>query len=210
MRAKRLLPLRRLIGQVHQARGAVRIMDVGGRALYWSALGDEFLRRHHVTVNLLNLASDLAGTDSDVFRHQVGNACECPEWQDGAFDIVHSNSVIEHVGNWPMILRFAANCRRLAPYHFIQTPYFWFPVEPHFLFPFFHWLPRPIRVSIWMKRKLGQRSKAADLDSAIRKMEDEPYLLDLRMMRLLFPDSEILRERFFMLTKSLIAFRAPK
>ena len=42
------------------------------------------------------------------------------------------------------MVSFAGEVRRPAPAHFIQTPYFRFPFEPHFGLPTFHWLPEPV------------------------------------------------------------------
>ncbi len=200
-------PLRDLITLVHAKKGEVRILDVGGRRAYWNALGRDFLMEKRVAVTILNLPSDLQGEDDDIFKHVVGDACAVTDYPDDAFDIVHSNSVIEHVGNWSRIEKFARETRRLAPNLFVQTPYFWFPVEPHFLKVVHHWLPRPLRVSMFMRFQMGQRKKAASLEEAVRKVESEPYLLDLRMFRKLYPDCEIIRERFLLFTKSMVAFR---
>jgi len=98
--------------------------------------------------------------------------------------------------------------RRVAPLIFVQTPYYWFPVEPHFIKLFHHWLPRPWRALMWRKFRMGQRGTAKNIDEAMIKIDDEPYLLDLEMFRYLFPDCKILKERFLFLTKSMVAFRA--
>jgi hypothetical protein len=55
---------------------------------------------------------------------------------------------------------------------------------------------------------MGQRGRAANIDQAMEKLDDEPYLLDMRMFNFLFPDCRIIRERFCLLTKSMVALRA--
>lgn len=207
MRARRLAPLVELIVKIHEKKGAVSILDVGGRETYWKCIDPEFLKSHGVRITILNLPCDLVGQDSDLFKYAVGNACDMGEFADNSFDIVHSNSVIEHVGMWDKVKAFARETRRVAPNLFIQTPYYWFPVEPHFVKLAHHWLPKSWRVSMWMTFKMGERGRAANIDEAMYKFDDEPYLLDLKMFRFLFPDCEIIKERFYFFTKSLVAFR---
>lgn len=207
MRAKRLVPLLEMIGRIHKEKGSVSILDVGGRETYWKCLDPEFLKSHGVTITILNLPCEISGQDSELFKYAVGDACDLSVYPDHAFDIVHSNSVIEHVGNWEKVKAFARETRRVAPNLFIQTPYFWFPVEPHFVKVAHHWLPKSLRVSMWLRFKMGERGRARNIDEAMRKLDDEPYLLDMRMFRFLFPDCEIIKERFYLFTKSLVAFR---
>lgn len=203
-----MAPLINLMSCVYEEHGSVNVLDVGGRQTYWMALPEGFLRDKKVTVTILNLPSDLQGENDSIFKHVVGDACNMPEFVNNEFHIVHSNSVIEHVGNWKKIKEFANEVRRVAPNLFVQTPYFWFPVEPHFMKPLHHWLPRSLRVSMFMRFDMHCQSRAIDLDQAIRRVEDEPYLLDGRMFRHLFPDSKIINEKFFFFTKSMVAYRS--
>lgn len=208
MRARRLAPLVELIKKINTEKGSVNILDVGGRETYWKALDTEFLKQHKVKITILNLPCDLVGQESELFTYAVGNACDLAEYPDNAFDIVHSNSVIEHVGNWDKIKAFARETSRVAPNLFVQTPYFWFPIEPHFIKLFHHWLPKSLRVSIWLRFKMGERGQAKDIDDAMHKLDDEPYLLDMRMFKYLYPDCNIIRERFLFFTKSMVAFKS--
>lgn len=203
-----MIPLIKLISKVHAGNDSVKILDVGGRQTYWMSLPENFLREHNVTVTILNLPSDLQGQDDLIFKHVTGDACNMPEFEESEFDIVHSNSVIEHVGNWDKIKDFAREVSRVAPNLFVQTPYFWFPIEPHFMKLFHHWLPRPLRVSIFMRFDMHCQPRAISLDEAVKRAEDDPYLLDQRMFRFLFPDSEIIKERFLLFTKSIVAVRS--
>jgi len=207
MRKRRLAPLCGMIQKIHASKGKVSILDIGGRETYWKALSSDFLRTHGVNITILNLPSDLVGTESVLFTYAVGDACDLSQYADNCFDIVHSNSVIEHVGNWDRVKAYAKEARRLAPSLFIQTPYFWFPIEPHFFKPFHHWLPKSIRVSMWMKFRMGECGKANNIDEAMSMLDEEPYLLDMRMYRFLFPDCTILKERFLLFTKSMVAVR---
>lgn len=208
MRAKRAGPLLRLIESTYEAQGRVRILDVGGRQEYWRIVPPAWFSQMHIHITLLNLPSDLRREESEHFSHRAGDACDVREFGDNAFDIVHSNSVIEHVGGWDRIQKFAAEANRLAPSHFIQTPYYWFPIEPHYVCPFFHWLPLPWQIALIRRFTLGSRGRASSLADAWSKIADAPRLLDLKTFRLLFPNSTIMKERFFLLVKSMIAVRS--
>jgi SAM-dependent methyltransferase len=67
---------------------------------------------------------------------------------DGEFDLVYCSSVIEHVAPQRREA-FAAELRRVGRGWFVQTPAFSFPVEPHALLPFAHWLPVALRKRYW-------------------------------------------------------------
>jgi len=209
MRARRIRPFMDMVAAVSVRQENVRVLDLGGRVNYWSILPRQFLDTHRVRITLLNLPEDRnnSGEDDDVFQHVSGNACDLRDCSDQSFDIVHSNSLIEHVGQWEDMKRFAAEVHRLAPQHFIQTPYFWFPVEPHVVKPFFHWMPVPVQERLFMRLQMGQRGRARDRDEAVQKVEQCPRLLDITQMRLLFSESEIRREWFGPLIKSLIAIK---
>ena len=73
-------------------------------------------------------------------RYVQGDALALP-FEDGAFDVVFSNAVIEHVGGEEEQRRFVAECLRVAPRAFVTTPNRWFPIEVHTRLPLVHWLP---------------------------------------------------------------------
>lgn len=56
-----------------------------------------------------------------------------------------SNSVIEHGCTWKNKDSFAKEVRRLSVVLWIQTLAYEFPIEPHYLDPFVHWLPKPVQ-----------------------------------------------------------------
>ena len=70
-----------------------------------------------------------------------GDALALP-FEDGAFDVVFSNAVIEHVGGRDEQRRFVDECLRVARRAFVTTPNRWFPVEVHTRLPLVHWLPQ--------------------------------------------------------------------
>ena len=104
------------------------------------------------------------------------------------------------------MLAFAAELSRISDRYFVQTPNYWFPIEPHCMMPIIHWLPKPIRVWMVLHYQLGYRDRAYNTVDAVRRVESA-RLLNKRMFHALFPDAEHLTERFFLLPKSLIAIR---
>jgi hypothetical protein len=180
---------------------ATPILDVGGHPGEWMA-GVET----PVTVTIVNVGPWPAGLNAPPrFIYCEGDARALP-FADGAFPIAYSNSVIEHMGSWEDQQRFAEEIRRVGRNLYVQTPYRWFPVEPHFLAFFVHWLPRS-----WHRRLLplfsirGWFRKGDDVD--VGKLVEEVRLLSVSEMKRLFPDCEIHRERVFGFVKSLIAVR---
>lgn len=202
-RTRRFARIRPLIERIIAEKGACRILDLGGTEYYWAIFGD-FVAERPIEIDLLNLRA--VPVRSEKVRSLQGDATDLSSVDDMSYDLVHSNSVIEHVGSWRQMTAMAANVRRLAPAYYVQTPYFWFPVEPHFRAVGFHWLPEQIRARLLMRLNLGFGGKRETLDAAMQAVQSAA-LLDLGQFRELFPDASIERERFFGLTKSLMAIR---
>jgi hypothetical protein len=202
-RRRRLARFVEIVDAVLREKDTCRIIDLGGGPSFWLGLEDAWAGRP-IHITLVNVASVAAPDER--FTSLLGDACDLAQFPDRSFDVVHSNSVIEHVGNWSRKKRMAAEARRLAPRYFVQTPNFWFPVEPHFRTVGFHWMPRPVQRSLVMSAARGFHPRAKTLDQADGILNDAS-LLDRREMAELFPDARIERERFAGLTKSLIAVR---
>jgi SAM-dependent methyltransferase len=113
---------------------------------------------------------------------------------DGEFDLAYSSSVVEHIAPADRPA-FAAELRRVARGWFVQTPAFSFPVEPHALLPFAHWLPAGLRRRYWT---IGAAGAWEDIS-----------LLRRRELAALFPGSDVRAERLGPLAKSWVAVRAP-
>jgi hypothetical protein len=63
-------------------------------------------------------------------------------FDDGEFELGFSNAVVEHVaGGREGQRRFVSELCRVSRRVFVTTPNRWFPVDPHTLLPFAHWLP---------------------------------------------------------------------
>jgi len=204
LRARRVAPLKAMIESVHAQHGHVSIIDIGGTEQYWNILPRQYLIEHDVRIAVVNLPSSELPPDHGLFTFTTGDGCDLSAVPDRAFHIAHANSVIEHVGDWPRMQRFAAELRRVSEHQYVQTPNFWFPVEPHCMTPFFHWLPRPTRMWLVRKYELGHWPRAESVDAAALRV-DSARLLDRSMMASLFSDCSISIERLLGLPKSIIA-----
>jgi SAM-dependent methyltransferase len=69
-------------------------------------------------------------------------------FEDGEFDLAYSSSLIEHLAP-ERRPAFAAELKRVARGWYVQTPAYSFPIEPHALLPFAHWLPVGLRRHYW-------------------------------------------------------------
>ena len=203
LRAKRDAFLREFLLR-NAKTGGRRILDLGGTAHYWHRVGLEFLKDNGFSITVVNLEKSDLGEGP--FELLVGDATAL-ELPDNAFDIVHSNSVIEHVGDASKIADFARETRRLAPAYYMQTPNYWFPVDPHFWrMPGFHWMPKGARVKLLQTFPIATAGRLRDEDNARGAVEGTRLLTPART-RELFPDAAIRFEKFAGLPKSIIATR---
>jgi hypothetical protein len=209
LRRRRLQPLLALLARVHARHGAVSVLDVGGTREYWSILPEPAWADLGLHVSVLNLPGMVRDRDDARFTFLEGDGCDLAGIADGAYHLAHSNSAIEHVGEWPRIAAFAAELRRVSRAYYVQTPYFWSPFEPHFMWPCFHWLPVSWRARLLMTMDLGQYSRRSDRDEAVREVE-AVRLLDGRKMRTLFPGARLVLERVLFVPKSIIAIGEPR
>jgi len=193
--------MRRFAREMGIASGTLAL-DIGGTPECW-----ELLDRPPRVV-LLNLPQSI-GKPAGAELRVAGDGCLLP-FRDGAFDVVFSNSVIEHLGSRARQERFAREAARVGRRYWIQTPNRWFPVEQHLLTPFIHWLPKG-----W-QRAIVPRCNFWNFLSRVtperRRFYVQHFLRDIRLlgpgeMRGLFPGARLIRERFWGLAKSLIAAR---
>jgi SAM-dependent methyltransferase len=111
---------------------------------------------------------------------------------DDEYDLVYCSSVIEHVAP-PRRRAFASELRRVGRGLYVQTPAFSFPIEPHSLLPFAHWLPVSARRRYW---RLGAAGAWEEI-SLLRRREIEALF------------GPALPERLGPLVKSWVCVRAP-
>lgn len=169
-----------------------KVLDLGGGSFNWTLLD--------VRPRLTILDVYEHSNKADWAEYVVGDGCRTT-FADRSFDIVFSNSVIEHVGGLERQQEFARECRRCGSAFFVQTPNKWFPVDTHTLLPFAHWFPRLFKKLIrFSPRFLFFKADPGDLADF-----SNMRLLGKRDLQQLFPGAEIRKERFFGITKSLIA-----
>ena len=194
---------KRWFHQVMAPQPADRILDVGGYYGDWALMDCP-----HQQITCLNLDGPQPGASLPAQFTCVRGDGRQLDYGSGAFDIAFSNSVIEHLGTFADQQRFAAEIRRVSRAYWVQTPNFWFPIEPHFLAPFVHFLPKTLQ------KKLLRYGTIWGLVTRPTPERVAGYLAELRLltereMRVLFPDARILVERFCGLKKSFIAVRPP-
>lgn len=120
-----------------------RILDLGGSVHFWEKVGID-PAKHDIT--LLNVAADGQSTNTkgeDVAARIILYDGVTIPWPEGYFDWVLCNSVIEYVQPQQR-QRFCSEIHRVGRRLVVQTPAFAFPIEPHFVMPFLHWLPRSV------------------------------------------------------------------
>lgn len=169
------------------------VLDVGGALGIWASVSV----RPKLTI--LNLRPSGASPEAvDV----IGDGRRLP-FPDQSFDVVFSNSVIEHVGRVEDQHQFAREISRVGRSFYVQTPNRWFPIEPHVLTPLVHFLPKGARrrmlrnFTVW-----GLLTRPSP--EYIQEFVDSTRLLTARELSEMFPHGALHRERVGGLTKSLM------
>jgi hypothetical protein len=175
------------------------VLDLGGTAEWWIRAP---VRPRHVTI--VNLQA--SGAEEPWLTPVVGDACRAESVFAGRrFDLVFSNSLIEHVGGHGARCALSHSVRSLAPRYLVQTPYRYFPMEPHWIFPGMQFLPMPARRYIAPRWPLGHTYGWNEPKALDEVMSTE--LLSATEMRTYFPDGQLLWERFLGFPKSMIFVR---
>lgn len=188
--------LRRLIDALAEYLGRdVHVLDVGGRPDYWSNVGFGRISK----IELLNLEpAELERSLPDhapsaIFIPKVGDARSLIGYADSSIDLVHSNSVIEHVGGWSDMEAMARELLRVGRAGWVQTPAWAFPLEPHFRVPFAHWFARPVQVRM-MSLSFVKRYREANFVER-QKNVGRINLLTRRDLETIFPGRSVYVER---------------
>ena len=198
--AKRREARSRWLAETFPDLSEMSVVDLGGRVGFWRQLR---VRPKHVhVVNLEPAPADLP----EWVTVDHGDACALPpEIAARRYDLVFSNSVIEHVGGHERRLRFAESVHALAPAHWVQTPYRYFPIEPHWIAPGMQFLPVVVRREVARKWPLAYTPGRTREEALSRVLWTE--LVDKTQMRSYFPESILRSEKVMGLTKSVIAYK---
>lgn len=184
-----------------------RVLDLGGHPFIWENV------EVPLDVTMLNLPGAIPqadldtthspGTNGHSFHHIEGDACDVHQFPDFSFDVVFSNSVIEHVGPEDKQEQFAREVMRLGKSYWVQTPSPWFPIEAHSGLPFYWFYPEWFRS--WLLQKSRKKHPAwwTDYIATTR-------VLPHRRMKELFPSARIRVEFLFGLPKSYVAYSTNK
>lgn len=198
-RAQRLRKFEKLFFRNFNPEKTIRILDIGGADYFWK--GSQVPNVPGVSITLLNL--QLEKTTHPHIKALVGDATAMPEFEDKKFDLVFSNSVIEHLYTYENQAKMAAEIQRVGKRYFVQTPNRYFPVEAHYALPFAQYMPKRLLFFLLTKTRLSRMAKWKPQDA--RQYQDEIRLLNEKEMKALFPGSKMLKEKTMGMIKSLTA-----
>ena len=184
----------------------ISVLDVGGTWTFWKTLNFKYL--DNIDLTLLNLEAPKIPEGIANVKGVAGDATDLSQYADKEFDLVFSNSVIEHVGYEPEQKKMADEIMRVGRHYYVQTPNKFFPIDPHFVFPpYFQFLP--LRVKIYLLEHFAltglRRQKSPSYEVARKNAEGTDLLTRSRLQKF-FPDAAIQREKFMLMTKSFYLY----
>lgn len=177
----------------------IKILDVGGSERFW--VNANFHKRKDLEITLLNLS--IFTTEHTNMTSVIGDATNLSQYENNSFDLVFSNSVIEHLYTKENQQKMAAETQRVGKFYCIQTPYKYFIIEPHYVLPLFQFVPKKFAYWILTKTNLSRLNKWEPHEA--KQYLDEIRLLSKKEMIELYPKGKLWEEKFFGLTKSISA-----
>jgi len=200
VRKKRCLLLRELISILASYYGRrIKILDVGGTPQFWQFCG---LAHHPDIMKIVLVNVERLHSDEPSIECVLGDGRNL-SFGDEEFDLVVSNSVIEHVGSLEDQRRMAEEISRVGRHYFVQTPNFYFPIEPHYAIPLFQFLPRSLKKFLIKNLSIGRIRKTND-EELINATINRIRLLKPNEMRMLFPEGIFCKEKIFNITNSYV------
>lgn len=187
----------------------INILDVGGTEDFWKQMG--IAKNNDFTITILNInepeiISKSRLKDQSSMKFIKGDAADLGIFADKSFDVVFSNSVIEHIPEKLNRMKMANEIKRVGMRYFVQTPNYYFPFEPHFLFPFFQFLPESIKMLLLKNFNMGWFRKCRDDNDALELLKNN-QLLKLSELKNYFPSGKIIKEKFLFLNKSFLVVK---
>ena len=189
--------------EILKIKPGTKVLDLGGSPGIWECVSVP------LEITLLNLPGALSLGEFEILqtpglRHHTfhvieGDACNVEQFGDRSFDLVFSNSVIEHVGPPPKQAEFAHEVLRLGRSYWVQTPSKWFPIEAHTGMPSYWFYPEWLRAALMRRWRRQQPTWFADYIDATR-------VLSRRRLAELFPNGRTHVEYFFGFPKSYVLY----
>lgn len=172
------------------------ILDLGGKINFWENRGITGNTDYQITI----LNTEKEESNYSNINCQIGDATNLSQFNNKSFDVVHSNSCIEHLYIFENQKKMASEVIRVGKKYVIQTPNKYFFIEPHYLLPFFQFFPNSLKFNILTKTRIS-RLKMWD-EKFAKQYIDEIRLMTLNELKILFPNSNIFYEKFFGMNKS--------
>ena len=204
IRQKRFASQQKLIESLLEKKPSIKILDIGGELDFWQHMGWD---NERCTIYLLNLEDRTPTNIANAkgFVWVTGNALALP-FQAGEFDLIFSNSVIEHVGSYKNQSIFASEVNRVCDKYIIQTPSFWFPLEPHSLLPLFQFMPHAVRALLIMLFNINYFPKQKTYKAAL-EVSRSTLMFSKNRFQQVFPEAFIEVETLFGIPKSYTAIK---
>ena len=160
-----------------------RIIDFGGLPYDWISIG---FSGEVLCVSMSRIKEGEWGEGNIQYKRM--NLLE-NTFKDNEFDICYSNSLIEHVGIENQ-QKIANEIMRISNKYWVQVPYRYFLLEPHYRFPFFHELPLKLKHLIARKWTPYFVKKNYYLDEV-----DSMYLPKYDEYKKLFNNGRVIKEK---------------
>jgi len=199
-RKKRALFIKEIIQFIFNENHKCNIIDLGGTEEFWNIIDSDFLYKNNVKITLINL-EPYEIKNNQIFKMYHMNFFSLNPKDFSDFDLSFSNSVIEHLENNENQKKFANLHKMIAKYYYCQSPNKYFPIEPHFMFPYFQFLPIKIKIFLMRNFNLGNFSKmksAQDCHSVLNEIK----LLSYKELLHIFSRPYLYIEKFLALNKS--------
>lgn len=190
----------KILKKIYPDYKSLKILDLGGSESFWIESNIDINPENITILNISNYQKEYSKLPGIKKLTYDGNKIP---FEDKSYDLVICNSVIEHVKKNQRII-FSKEIMRVGKKFFLQTPCFYFPIEPHFVLPLIHWLPKKvgyyfIYISPW--KILGKPDKETINEYFFNtNLLKEDELVDL------FKNAKIYKEKFLGLTKSYIFY----